>query len=80
MDDTKQKIINRLHRIEGQARGIEGMLREGKNHAQIVQQLEAMRSATNQIISALVEQRFCSPERNLKPEDIAYLRRFISRQ
>ncbi|MDO8512985.1 MAG: metal-sensing transcriptional repressor [bacterium] len=79
MEERQQKIVNRLHRIEGQARGIENMIREQRDIKQIVQQLEAMRSATNQIISYLIENRFCSKDSTLSSDDIAYLRRFIKR-
>jgi DNA-binding FrmR family transcriptional regulator len=73
------KIISRLHRIEGQARGIENMIRDNKGTPQLIQQLEAMRQATNQIISLLIEDKFCDPERELTPENVEFLRRFIKR-
>ncbi len=80
MDSQRQKIINRLHRLEGQVRGVEGMIRENRNFPLIVQQLEAIRAATNNILSLLVEEKFFQ---NKKPsfakEDLAYLRRFLKR-
>lgn len=79
MNETNNKIISRLHRIEGQARGIENMIRDRKSTAQIIQQLEAMRSATNQIISMLIEEKFTNKNISLSEEDIAYLKRFIKR-
>lgn len=79
MDENKNRLISRLHRIEGQARGIEAMLRERKNYTLIIQQIEAMRAATSQLISMMVEEKFCNPDRVLTEEDMAYLRRFIKR-
>jgi DNA-binding FrmR family transcriptional regulator len=77
MENFDQKIISRLHRMEGQVRGIENMWREKKPYSQIIQQLEALRSATNQLTAQLIEEKFCSSERELKDDDIAYLKRFI---
>ena len=79
MDQSQQKIINRLHRIEGQVRGVENMVREYKGYTSIIQQLEAVRSATNNLISVLIEEKFCRPDKKINAEDISYLRRFIRR-
>ena len=81
MDYQRQKIINRLHRLEGQVRGVEGMIRENRNFPLIIQQLEAIRAATNNIISFLIEERFFQNKKTpFTKEDVNYLRRFIKRQ
>lgn len=44
---TSDVIVNRLKSIEGQARGIQRMLEEGRECQQIMDQLAALRAATN---------------------------------
>lgn len=43
--EAKEKLIQRLRRIEGQARGVQGMLNEERDCQEILQQLAAIRSA-----------------------------------
>ena len=43
--ETQEKLIQRLKRIEGQVRGVEGMLSEERDCQEIMQQLSAIRSA-----------------------------------
>ncbi len=43
--ETKEKLIQRLRRIEGQVRGVEGMLEDGRDCREILQQLAAIHSA-----------------------------------
>jgi len=43
--DTKNKLIKRLRRIEGQVRGIQTMLEEERDCREIMQQLSAISSA-----------------------------------
>ena len=43
--EAKEKLIQRLHRVEGQIRGIETMLDEERDCQEILQQLSAVRSA-----------------------------------
>ncbi len=43
--DAKDKIIQRLRRVEGQIRGVETMLEEERDCQEILQQLSAIRSA-----------------------------------
>jgi len=44
-DETKEKLIQRLCRIEGQVRGVQTMLDEERNCREIMQQLTAIYSA-----------------------------------
>jgi len=44
-DETKEKLINRLKRIEGQVRGVQTMLNEERDCREIIQQLTAIYSA-----------------------------------
>lgn len=45
--NTKQTIISRLKRIEGQMRGIETMIEEERDCQEIMQQFTAVRSAVH---------------------------------
>ncbi len=44
-NECKQKLIQRLRRIEGQVRGVEAMLEEERDCREIMQQLTAIHSA-----------------------------------
>lgn len=46
--DVKTDLQHRLRRIEGQARGVQRMIDEGRDCKAILQQLAAIRSAANQ--------------------------------
>lgn len=76
-EELQQSIVNRLHRLEGQVRGVEKMVDQKKPYSQIIQQLEAMRSAANNIIVSLIEDRL--EGQNLSQEDLRYLKRFIQK-
>jgi CsoR family transcriptional regulator, copper-sensing transcriptional repressor len=43
--NAKEKLIQRLRRIEGQVRGVQGMVSEERDCQEILQQLSAIRSA-----------------------------------
>ncbi len=43
--EAKEKLIQRLRRVEGQIRGVEAMLDEERDCQEILQQLSAIRSA-----------------------------------
>jgi len=43
--ENKQKLIQRLRRIEGQVRGVQAMLEEERDCREIMQQLSAIHSA-----------------------------------
>jgi DNA-binding FrmR family transcriptional regulator len=43
--ETKEKLIQRLRRIEGQVRGVQAMLNEERDCRDIMQQLAAIHSA-----------------------------------
>lgn len=42
---TKEHLVQRLRRIEGQVRGVQGMINEERDCQEIIQQLSAIRSA-----------------------------------
>jgi len=53
---AKQALIQRLRRIEGQLRGIQGMIEEERDCQQILQQLSAARAAVQSANTAFLEQ------------------------
>ena len=52
---TKQDLVNRLSRIEGQARGVQNMLDQGRSCQDILHQLPAIRSAAHRATLLLVQ-------------------------
>ncbi len=53
-DPSKSDLLNRVRRIEGQARGVARMIEEDRDCSEILQQLAAVRSAAHQAAVALV--------------------------
>jgi len=51
--------MNRLHRIEGQIKGIERMIEENRSCQDIVQQLMAVREALAQLGLEILKQEIC---------------------
>ena len=47
-------LIARLKRIEGQARGLQRMLEEGRSCEDVIQQIAAMRAALAKVAMALI--------------------------
>lgn len=45
-DRSRADLLSRLRRIEGQARGVQRMLEEGRDCREILDQLNAIRAAT----------------------------------
>jgi DNA-binding FrmR family transcriptional regulator len=48
-DDTTSDLLRRLARIEGQVRGVQAMLRDGRECREIVTQLSAVGKALDQV-------------------------------
>ena len=70
-----KSVINRLKRIEGQIKGVLGMMEQGKDCREVVIQLSAVRNAIDRtmgvIVSANLEQ--CVRENVEKGEDTDHL-------
>ncbi|MDD3268711.1 MAG: metal-sensitive transcriptional regulator [Syntrophomonadaceae bacterium] len=47
--DLQKKIVVRLRRIEGQVRGVQGMIEAEADCGQILNQIAAIKSAVNQV-------------------------------
>lgn len=48
-EDLLQDLIARMRRIEGQARGVQKMIEDGRNCEEIIMQLSAMRAAISKV-------------------------------
>lgn len=51
----RQDLIDRLKRIEGQARGIQKMIEDGRDCDAVIHQVSAMKSATHALSGRLLE-------------------------
>ncbi len=54
--DPKEEMIKRLRRIEGQTRGVQKMVEEGRECAEILHQLAAINEAVRSVSLMLAEQ------------------------
>jgi DNA-binding FrmR family transcriptional regulator len=54
--ESKDELIKRLRRIEGQVKGIQKMIDEDKYCADILTQVAAVRAAINRVGSIILEQ------------------------
>ena len=54
-DDERQLLLNRLKRIEGQVRGVEGMVERDAYCVDILTQVQAISSALTSFSTALLE-------------------------
>lgn len=52
--EAKARLLGRVRRIEGQARGVARMIEEDRDCSEILQQLAAVRSAAHQATVTLV--------------------------
>ena len=57
LDEIRKGLVDRLKRIEGQVRGIQRMIHEGRDCNEILPQLSAVLSATKRVASLLA---YCS--------------------
>lgn len=53
---TKQAFISRLKRIEGQVRGVQGMVNDERDCREVLQQLTSIRAAVQSASMAFIEE------------------------
>lgn len=53
---VKSELLKRVHRIEGQVRGVARMIEEDRDCSEILQQLSAIRAAAHQAAVELVRE------------------------
>ena len=54
--ETKDQLVQRLRRIEGQVRGVQGMLDDDRDCHEIMQQLSAIRSAVQSVSRVFMQE------------------------
>jgi|SRR5579883_1258621 DNA-binding FrmR family transcriptional regulator len=54
-DDPKAPVLTRLRRVEGQVRGIQRMLEEGRECEDVLTQLTAVRAGLDQALLAMLD-------------------------
>ena len=54
--ETKEQLVQRLRRIEGQVRGVQGMLADERDCQEIMQQLSAVRSAVQSVTRVFLQE------------------------
>jgi DNA-binding FrmR family transcriptional regulator len=52
---TKDQLLKRLHRIEGQVRGIEGMVQDDRYCIDVVTQISAVQAALDKVALGLLD-------------------------
>ncbi|MHB1342899.1 MAG: metal-sensitive transcriptional regulator [Thermoleophilia bacterium] len=57
VNDDVERVLNRLRRIEGQVRGLQRMIDEGKECEQVLTQLSAVKSALDRVGIHLISHR-----------------------
>lgn len=67
-EDPRKVILRRLHRIEGQVRGIIRMVEEGKDCHEILTQVAAVRSAMERVGAHIIIHRMRECLRNVSPD------------
>ena len=70
MNHPHRKIENRIHRLEGQLRGINKMIEEGRDCREVLQQFTAARSALQSTMKEYLAEMVseCLVEGNVEPE------------
>lgn len=65
------KIVNRLKRAEGQMRGVQKMMEEGKDCREVVTQLSAIRSSLDRAIGLIVAENLAECIRENQDQGVA---------
>lgn len=68
MDDTPAQVIDRLKRIEGQVRGLQKMVKQGRAPAEVMYQIAAVKSALEQ---AALQYLWWEARQRGTPEEVA---------
>jgi len=68
LDSTKDRVLKNLRRIDGQIRGIESMISEGRSCSEILYQIVAAREALKRVGVEIAKQHIC--QRTSEGEDM----------
>ena len=85
--DTKTSCLKRLNRIEGQVRGLIGMVREDRYCIDVITQISAVRAALKRVeeevlkdqVAHCVEHAISAGDRNEQREKITELMRVLGK-
>ncbi len=77
MFTDQNELLKALRRIEGQARGVQRMIEEGRDCAEVVQQMAAMRNAIDRLAHRTVASnlRACLAGASLEADQLATVAR-----
>lgn len=78
--DIKSTTIDRLHRLEGQIRGIERLIDQNQPLPLVLQQLQAASAAIRSLMVVLLEDRLEKEEdgtAKLRPEEIGWVKKLL---
>ena len=74
LSDTDQRILKRLRRIEGQVRGLQRMIEEGRDCQEVLTQLSGVRNALDAAGEQMLEQYAAGcrvrPGEAVTPQDV----------
>jgi DNA-binding FrmR family transcriptional regulator len=76
---SKEVLLNRLKRLEGQVRGVERMIENGRDCESIITQLGAVRSAIESVGALLLRNymKICFDKKTTESSDIESLERAV---
>ena len=80
MKDIRSSTIDRLHRLEGQIRGIERLIDQNKPLPLVLQQLQAASSAIRSLMVSLLADRLEKEEdgtAKLRPEEVSWVKKLL---
>ncbi len=69
-DDTREAILRRLRRVEGQVRGVIRMVEEGKDCEEVLTQVAAARSAMDRVGIQIITHRMKECLKENPPESL----------
>ena len=77
---SKEVLLNRLKRLEGQVRGVERMIENGRDCESIITQLGAVRSAIESVGALLLRNymKICFDNKTTKCSDMESLERAVA--
>ena len=77
---SKEVLLNRLKRLEGQVRGVERMIKDGRDCESIITQLGAVRSAIDGVGALLLRNymKICFDNKTTECSDIESLARAVA--
>ncbi|WP_056948944.1 metal-sensing transcriptional repressor [Secundilactobacillus odoratitofui] len=64
------KLINRLKRAEGQLRGIQAMMAEGRDCADVITQLSAVEASVKRVMGMIITENISQKMAEASDEDV----------